>query len=102
MKKLLLILLLLIPSLAWGAFPVTSVLSTFTGDENPLSESGMWAHDIRLENTAAAKVGGVLTGSVDDYWDAIWNSQTFGPQCEAYVTLVNEVDGTGIVLRLKI
>jgi len=104
MKKLLLILLLLLPSLAWGAFPETSVLSSFDiggTDETPLSEGGLWTWDIRLEASPAAKISGNLTGSTSNYWNATWASQTFGPECEVYATIATYA-GDPIILILKL
>jgi len=66
-------------------FPLNVVLDTFSGgDANPIGAP--WSHDTHLENVAGAVVSGQLTGSADDFWDAIY-ATVFGPSVENYITI---------------
>jgi len=68
-------------------FPTTEILDTFTrADQNPITGNwstptgGTAANDIQL-------VSNVIAGTVADFNNAWWNPTTYGPDCEAYVTI---------------
>lgn len=74
------------------AFPTTSVLDNFNrADENPLSGGGNWGGSTSVFAAATTNIlkvstnqaAGNFIGTNSSYWAA----STFGPNCEAYVTI---------------
>lgn len=77
-----------------GTFPTTGIISSFTGaDEDPLSEGGTWTNGSRANQRVSNTAGRSATGSTT-YGFSAYNVSTFGPACEAYVT-ISTLPGNG-------
>jgi hypothetical protein len=71
-------------------FPTTSVLTNFTGSEDPLSEGGNFAGPILPGMAQMKKVSGQAKQSTLvalQSGSSYWNAATFGPGVEAYATI---------------
>lgn len=85
------------------AFPTTGILDNFDrANENPLSDGGNWgdrnvAGELQLLNNKAQGVTGSTTLN-SRYWTAV----TFGPDCEAYITVATLPNQDYIRLWLRI
>lgn len=72
------------------AFPTTSILSQFTGSEDPLSESGNFAGPIfpsmaQMKKVSNQAMQSTLVGSQSG--SSYWTVAAFGPGVEVYVTI---------------
>jgi hypothetical protein len=68
-------------------FPITPVLSTFTGaDENPLSESGLWATTALRSGASRCQRLSNVAAPVAAASESVWNT-TFGANQEAFATI---------------
>ena len=70
------------------SFPSTGILDSFTrADENPLSDGGLWTSKL-FASDATLKLASnqvLQTSAVEcSNW---WNQNSFGPDCEVYVTI---------------
>lgn len=71
-------------------FPTTSVLTNFTGSEDPLSEGGNFAGPVFSGMAQMKKVSGQAMQSTlvaSQSGSSYWNAATFGPGVEVYVTI---------------
>ena len=72
------------------AFPSTSVLSSFTGEESPLSEGGLWPGTIRQESGTLGrpqKTGGKMTFAGTVNVVEAYYSTLFAADQESYATI---------------
>lgn len=98
MRHLLIVLFFVATSSSAWAFPDNGVLDTFTGVDDTSPPNANWTNaEIRaggagcdLEDNAAAP------GMTGGFWGCYWNVQTFGPNVEAYGTIVN-IGSTGFI-----
>jgi hypothetical protein len=79
-------------------FPTTSVLDNFNRTENPLSDGGKWSGPLfagdqvpQADGANCVKVG------TNRFPEAYRSDQTYGPDCEAYLTIVTVGTGTPFV-----
>lgn len=82
------------------AFPTTSVIETFTGTNGSLLDSD-WttlsgANPPRITNNQAGN-----NGASGAYVGAYWDVETFGADCEAFVTIAVARDYVGVYARLN-
>jgi hypothetical protein len=81
-------------------FPFTPILDNFNrANETPLSNSGQWTqhlfsslNQINLSSNVCLSINASLV-------DCYWNPQTFGPDCECYMTIPT-LPGNGAAMRL--
>lgn len=75
------------------AFPDTSVLETFTGADNTSPPNANWTN-AELKNGVAGggldiEDNAVAPSAAGGLYGGYWNVETFGPNAEAYATIVN-------------
>lgn len=93
MAHWLLLLMLLIAHPAF-AFPTNAVLDTFTGTDNASPPSSNWTN-AEIRNAGGGGGGcdiednAIAPSTTGAYWGCYWNVQTFGPDAEAFITIVN-------------
>lgn len=84
------------------AFPTTSVLDDFTGTG---SLSANWTLDVEANSgTGANRTSDQLATSRAGVSTAWWNATTFGPDCEAFLTIATKAGNgryEGLWLRLQ-
>lgn len=89
--------------LSWGSPVAPALISDFTGsDENPLSEGGNWAK-LNSSGNDLKRVSNAITAAFGS-GKAYWTPSNFGPDLEAYVTLVTSVlvyPAVGISFRIQ-
>ena len=82
--------------------PSTPILDSFTrADENPLA--GNWTDKISTSDGNLQVLSNQLANTAAARGTAWYNSNTFGPDCEAYITIPTlqaSVDGIGLFLRV--
>lgn len=82
MRKRLVLFLLMITPLLMGAFPTTGILDSFTrGNEEPVAGWTDINNGIKLDTF-------VITGDTGSNDTAGWNATTYGPNSEAYATVL--------------
>ena len=76
------------------AFPVTTVLTSFTGsDENPLSEGGNWASPILAARGSFQRLSNMAQSTSGTTCQNYWTPTIFG-ETEVFVTIATKGTGT--------
>lgn len=81
-------------------FPVNGVLDDFNRVNQGPPPSASWTDTIVVGDVGMIIVSNGATSASFAVGSAFWNPSTFGPDCEAYVTIGGSIDFGGVWLRL--
>lgn len=90
------VLVALLWPLSAEGFPDNGVLDTFTGTDGANPPNANWTNaDIRSGGAGCTRDDNAVgPGATSGFWGCYWNASTFGPDAEAYATIVN-IGSTG-------
>lgn len=85
----------------WAIENDPALLTAFTGaDEDPLSDGGNWAN-LNSSGNPLKRVSNAAVASVAGAAASYWTPTNYGPDLEAYVTLVTVTGTQGILARIQ-